>query len=224
MDNGLKDFRGGQTDMVGGDDLGLLGSGGDEGASGQVIGFTEEAAGSLLDGGDRRLLQGIGFQAGQGQMVSQVVGHFLPGDALEMAAGDDPGSQGPGGAEDQLIDQGALTGQDDGQVGFGILIELGEEVEFGQDLQTQEGGLIDDQNRLDFFAFIEGADFLLDEAGQDGPGGAGFFDMEFGQEETVEIQDGTRGGGDGDDLIFRRMESWRPHNVKRWIFRNRYRR
>jgi len=39
--------------MVGGDDLGLLGRGGDECATGQVISFAEEAAGSLLDGGDR---------------------------------------------------------------------------------------------------------------------------------------------------------------------------
>ena len=53
--------------------------------------------------------QRIGFQAGQGQMVSQVVDHFLPGDSLEMAAGDDSGSEGSGGAKDQLIDQGALA-------------------------------------------------------------------------------------------------------------------
>jgi hypothetical protein len=205
--SGLKYFSGGQADMVGGDDLGLLGSRGDEGASGQVIGFAEEAAGSLLDGGDCGLLQRIGFQASQSQMMSQVVGHFLPGHTLEMAAGDDSGSQGPGGAKDQLIDQGALPGQDDGQVGFGVLIELGEQVEFRQDLQAQEGGLIDDQNRLDFFTFIEGADFLLDETGQDGPGVTGFFDMEIGQKEAVEIQDGTRGGGDGEDLIFRRVKT-----------------
>jgi hypothetical protein len=45
--------------MFGGDQLAFFGGGGDEGASGQVIGFAEEAAGSLLDGGDRCLLQGI---------------------------------------------------------------------------------------------------------------------------------------------------------------------
>ena len=193
--------------MVGGNDLGLLGGSGDECTSGQMVGFAEETTGTLLDGGDGRFLQGIGFQAGQGQVVSQVVGHLLAVYALEMGPGDDSGSQGLGSAEDELIDQGTLTGQDDGQVGFGILVELGEEMEFGEDLQTEERGLIDDQNRFDFFAFVEGADFLLDEAGEDGPGGAGFFDMEFGQEEAVEIQDGTRGGRDGDDLIFRRVET-----------------
>jgi len=82
--------------VLGGDEEGLLGRGGDQSASGQVIGFAGETAGSLLDGGDRRLLQGVAFQATKGQMVEQLVRHFLPGDALEMATGDDPGSQGPG--------------------------------------------------------------------------------------------------------------------------------
>jgi hypothetical protein len=40
-----KDFRGGQTDMVGGDELGLLGSCGNERTPGQMIGLAEEGGG-----------------------------------------------------------------------------------------------------------------------------------------------------------------------------------
>jgi hypothetical protein len=58
--------------VLGGDEEGLLGSGGDQSASGQVIGFAKETVGSLLDGGDRRLLQGVAFQTGKGQMVEQL--------------------------------------------------------------------------------------------------------------------------------------------------------
>ena len=104
--------------MVGGNGKGLLGGGGDEGAPGQMISFAKEAAGTLLDGGNGRLLKGIGFEAGQDQMMSQVVGHFLTVNALEMRAGEDSGNQGMGSTENKLIDQGALTGQYDGQVGL----------------------------------------------------------------------------------------------------------
>jgi hypothetical protein len=95
--------------------------------------------------------RGFGFQAGQSQVMGQVVGHLPPINTLEMRPGDDSGSQGPGGAEEHLIDEGALAGQDDRQIGFGILIELSEEMEFSEDLQTEEGGLIDDQDRFNGF-------------------------------------------------------------------------
>ncbi len=139
-------------------------------------------------------------------MVGEILFHFPTGDAFEMKAGQDAGSQRMGSAEDELIDQGALPGQDDGEIGFGVLIELGQGVEFGEDLQTQEGSLIDNQDGFYFFAFIEVTDFLLDDAGQNGPGRAGFFDTEFVQDEAVEFQDGSRGGGNGDGAVFGRME------------------
>ena len=43
-----------------------------------------------------------------------------------MASGDDAGSEGLGSAVEELIDEGVLAGQDQGQIGFGVLIELGE--------------------------------------------------------------------------------------------------
>jgi len=147
----------------------LLCSGGDQSSPGQVIGFAEEAAGALLNSGDGRIFQGIGFQTGQGQMMSQIVFHFLTGDAFQVTAGQDTGSQGMGSAKNELIHQGTLTGQDDGEVGFGVLVELGEGVEFGKDFQSQERGLINNQDGFSFFTFIKFADFLLDQAGQDGP-------------------------------------------------------
>ena len=47
--------------MFGGDREGLLGRSGNQSSTGQVIGFTKEAAGALLDSGDGCLVQGVGF-------------------------------------------------------------------------------------------------------------------------------------------------------------------
>ena len=138
--------------------------------------------------------------------MDQISFHFLAGDAFEMTTGQDAGSQGMGSAEDELIDQGALTGQNDRKIRFGILIELSEGVKLGKDLQPQERGLIDNQDGFYFFGFIKVADFLLDKAGEDGPGRAYFFDAQFSQDEAIEFQDGTRSGRDGDRAVFGRME------------------
>ena len=124
-----------------------------------MVGLAEETAGTLLDGGDGRLFEGVGFKAGQVQVMDQISFHFLAGDAFEMTTGQDAGSQGMGSAEDELIDQGALTGQNDRKIRFGILIELGEGVKFGKDLQPQERGLIDNQDGFYFFGFIKGRGF-----------------------------------------------------------------
>ena len=148
--------------MFGGDEEGVLDSGGDKSPPGQVIGFTKKATRTLKDSGNGRIIEGVSFEAGQEQMVSEILFHFLTRDPFEMKAGQDAGSQRMGSAEDELIDQGTLTGQDDGEIRFGVLVELGQSVEFGKDLQTQEGGLINNQDGFYFFAFIEVTDFFLD--------------------------------------------------------------
>ena len=55
----LKDFGGGDADMLGGDDEGLLAGGGDEGAAGQMVGFAEESAGTLMDCGEGGVFKGF---------------------------------------------------------------------------------------------------------------------------------------------------------------------
>jgi len=73
--------------MVGGDGRCLFMSGGDEGASGEVVCFSEQAAGSLVDGGDGGFVEERCFDAGDVQVVIQVSFHSLAIDAYEMSFG-----------------------------------------------------------------------------------------------------------------------------------------
>ena len=122
--------------MFWGNGKGFFSSGGDQGPTGQVIGLAEKPARALLNSGDGRLFEGVCFKAGQGQVMEEIGLHLLSRDALEVTAGQDKGSQGMGSAENELIDQRTLSGQDDGQVGFGVLVELGEGVELRKDFQS----------------------------------------------------------------------------------------
>ena len=65
-------FRGSDADVFGGDDLAFFRSGGDEGASGQMIGPAEETAGTLVDGGDGLFGEKRLFDAGDLEVVVEV--------------------------------------------------------------------------------------------------------------------------------------------------------
>ena len=80
--------------MFGIDGDGLLLCGGDERAPGQMVGFPEEAAGGLMNGGDGGLVEEVFLDAGQGEMMFEVLFHMVSIDPFEMASGDDSGGQG----------------------------------------------------------------------------------------------------------------------------------
>jgi hypothetical protein len=139
--------------MFGGDQLAFFGGGGDEGASGQVIGSAEKAAGSLVDGGNGLVGEEGLFDPGDFEVVVEVEFHLLAIDAFEVGAGHHPGREGQGGAVEEFIQEVALSGEDHGQEGFGVGLELGEGVEFQEDFQSQQRGLIDDQGDFLLFSF-----------------------------------------------------------------------
>ena len=75
--------------MVSGDCHRLVLSGGDEGASGQMVGFSEQSSGALVNGGDSCFVKEGRLDAGDGQVMIQIHFHILAVDALQMASGDD---------------------------------------------------------------------------------------------------------------------------------------
>ena len=75
--------------MFGGYGYGLILSGGDERTSGQMVCFSEEAPGTLVNGGDGRFIEGIGFDPRNGQVMCYVGLHALTMDPLQMASGND---------------------------------------------------------------------------------------------------------------------------------------
>jgi hypothetical protein len=60
-----------------------------------------------------------------------------------------------------------LTGKNKGQPGFRIALELGEGVEFDKDVQSEQRGLVDDEQGLLFFGADQGVNLLADEPRED---------------------------------------------------------
>ena len=119
-----EDFRGGDSDMFCVDGNGLFLSSGDEGSPGKMIRFAEEAAGCLMDRGDGGLIEEVFVDAGDSEVVAEVALHIFTVDPIEMTAGDDSGCQRLRVAVEELIDEVVLSGQDERQVGLGVLVKL----------------------------------------------------------------------------------------------------
>lgn len=182
--------------MIGIDGHGFVFCGDDEGASGQMVGFSEEASGALLDGGNGCFIEDVVFHACDGEVMGKVSLHLVTGDPFKMAASDDTGCEGKGGSIHQAVNQVGLPCQDHGEDGFGVLIELGEGVEFGKHLEPQEGGLINDQEHFQLFAVHQVEDLLADAPEHDGAGNAPHVHAQHMEQLPVKLQYGAGGCGD----------------------------
>jgi len=192
--------------MFRGDQLGFLMGGSDEGSPSEVVGASQEAAGALLDGGD-----GIGGEerlrdAGDLEMVVEVGFHVGPGDAVQMGAGDDSGGEGERGAVEEEVGEVVLAGEDDGEDGVGVGLELGDGVKFSEDLNPEQGSLIDDEDALEFSGG-ELQDLGADDGGEGGARGAIGVDFELGGDLAVELEDGAAGGGDPERSVLGGMKA-----------------
>jgi len=125
-----------------------------------------------MDCGDGGLVEEVFLDPGDGEVVPEVLLHILTVDPFQMATGHDAGGQGLGGAEGELVDEVGLTCEDDGQVGLGVSLKLGEGVQFLEDIQADEGSLVDDEGHLHFLAEDKFLDLFSDGLGEDGAGGA----------------------------------------------------
>jgi len=96
-----------------------------ESASCQMVGLSEQAPGSLVDGRYSGLIEQVFLDPGDRQMVNEVLVHILTADALEMASGHDTGCQGLRGSIHELVDQVGLFCEDNGQIRLAVPVELG---------------------------------------------------------------------------------------------------
>lgn len=64
-------------------------------------------------------------------------------------------------------------------------------MEFGKDFQLEQGGLVDDEQRLLFFSTDQGVDLLTDEPGEDRPGRRDRVHVEFCQQLPIDLEDGA---------------------------------
>ena len=100
-----------------------------------------------MDGQDGLIGKELVFNPGNLLVVFEISSHLGMVQALQMASGYHSGSDGPGCMIHEFIEQVILTGEDDGQEGLGIVVELAESLELGQNFKPQEVGLIDHQHR-----------------------------------------------------------------------------
>ncbi len=75
--------------MLGANSDALILSGGDKRASGQVIGFPEQACRSLVDGCNRRFLEKIALYPGKLEVMRQINFHLPAVGALKVGACND---------------------------------------------------------------------------------------------------------------------------------------
>ena len=76
--------------MIGGNGLRVIFGSGDESASGQMIGFSQNAAGALMDGDGSGVIEEMGCDARDFGVMGKIYLHVLKVLAFEMASGDDP--------------------------------------------------------------------------------------------------------------------------------------
>ena len=83
-------FRGSDADMFSRDELTFFRRGGDECPSGQMIGPTEKAAGTLMDGGDGLFGKKRLFDSGDFQVMVEIALHILAVHPFQMGPSHDP--------------------------------------------------------------------------------------------------------------------------------------
>jgi hypothetical protein len=139
-------------------------------------------------------------------MVVEVGFHVGSGDAVEMGAGDDAGGERERCAVEEEVCEVVLAGEDDREDGVGVGLELGDGVKFSEDLDTEQGSLIDDKDALK----LSGGELLdlpADDGGEGGARGAIGVDFELGGDLAVELEDGAAGGGDPERSVLGGMKA-----------------
>jgi len=148
----LKDFCGGHADMVGVDSHGFIFCGDDDGAAGKMVGFSEQASGTLLDSGNGCFIEDVVFNPCDGEVVIEVLLHLLTGYAFEVATSHDTGCQRKGGSIHKIVNQVGLLCQNNGKDVFGVFLKLGQGMQFCNHLKAQEECLINDQEHFHLFS------------------------------------------------------------------------
>jgi hypothetical protein len=107
-------------------------------AVGQVIGLSEDASGTLMNGGAGLFLKDVGFHACDGEALEEIRLHIQSLDGLQVTFGDNLRRKGEGGLVHELVDRIAPYGKDYGEPGIRIPFEEGDGVKFGKYLEPHE--------------------------------------------------------------------------------------
>lgn len=159
-----------------------------------------------MDGDNGVIVKDRCVEACDTDVMIQIAAHIIEVEPFEVAFGDNPRCQGRGMSERELVDDGGLSDEDERQIGFGILFELDEGMQFGKDFQSQQGGLVDDQNGFEFFSGDEVFDFRADHGCHDGFGRADTGNTDGRCDLSVEFENGSGCGNEMKTDVFGGMK------------------
>ena len=144
--------------------------------------------------------------SGDVEMVDQVSLHPFPIDALQMTSGHDAGGERRRTRIFHFIDEAGLACQYHGQYRPGILFELAEGMQFGENLQSQQRSFVYDQDRSDLLSQVRIRNFLFYSSNHRRPGVSGRLHADLRKNRPVEVQDRTHPGRYVQDPVFRRVQ------------------
>ena len=144
--------------------------------------------------------------AGDLEMVVEVGFHVGSSDAVQMRSGDDARGERERCAVEEEVCKVVLAGEDDGEDGVGVGMELGDGMKFSEDLDPEQRSLIDDEDALKLSGG-ELQDLRADDGGEGGARGAISVDFELGGDLAVELEDGAAGGGDPEGSVLGGMKA-----------------
>ena len=81
------------------------------------------------------------------QVMGEIGRHVLPLQGLKVAPADNPRREGTGGVVQQLVYQGGLSREHDREKVSRVEIHLGKRVELSEDIEPQEVGFVDHEDR-----------------------------------------------------------------------------
>lgn len=186
--------------MLAGGDLGFFVGGSNEGAAGESICAAGQTSRTLMDGQDGLIGEKVLGESGDFKMMFEIAGHIFEFETVQIRSSYDAGGQGLGGLVHELVKEVVLAGQDHRQDRFGIEVELGEGLEFGEDFESHQVGLVDDQDGGHFLESDVEED-VADGFGEAGDGDQAAVVIEGHSDLAIDFDGGACGGDDGDEAI-----------------------
>ena len=115
-----------------------------------------------MQGSHRIVSKELSLSTNDREVMNEVCLHVLALQGLEVAASDDPRREGTGGVVEELVDEGRLSRQDDGEEVSRVVVHLGQGMELGEDIEPEDVSFVDDEH---------GNLLLGSEIGEDGADG-----------------------------------------------------
>ena len=158
-----------------------------------------------MDGGDRIIAEQVVGAADDRDVMRDVSGHVVALECLHVTSAHHAGGKGSRGVKEQLVDKSALAAEDDGHERACVVVQLGQCVQLGEDIQAQQVGLVDEQDG-DLFLGGDVCEKSANDGKYLGHGVGGRSIAEGKANLTQQLQEASGGSHQRDQTILRGMK------------------